>query len=204
MVISFNRMETRVMNIEFIIPSYNRPHHLMCCVSSIMAQTVPNWKIHIIGDGSDEGIFDKVLQYCNGDDRVKFTNLPMRYNDWGFTPRNIGVEQATEEWVVTTGEDNYYVCSFVEEFLSVVNEDTKFVYSDMIHNNFLYRYFDCQPVLTKIDVGCFMVKTELGKQMKYRTDDYGADGMYVEEYINKFCQEFNNVRKISQALYVHN
>lgn len=192
------------MNIEFVIPAYDRPDHLMCCVSSIMAQTSSNWKIHIIGDGAPEGRYDKVLKYCEGDDRIKFTNLPTRSNDYGHTPRNYGLEKATEEWVVTTGEDNFYVCSFVEEFLSIVNEDTKFVYCDMIHNRFLYKYFDCQPVLTKIDAGNFMVKTELGQQIKYRTDDYGADGMYVEEYIEKFCGEFGNVRKISQALYVHN
>lgn len=192
------------MNIEFIVPTYERTDHLMCCIASIMAQTVPNWTIHVIADGSPKELFSKVIKYCEDDKRIRFSFLGKRHNDWGHTLRNVGVQQAAEEWIVTTGEDNYYVCSFVEEFLSVIDQDTKFVYSDMIHNKFLYRYFDCSPKLTKIDAGNFAVRADLAKQMEYRTDDSGADGYYVEEYVDKFCQGFNNIKKISQALYVHN
>ena len=43
------------MKIEFIIPTYNRPHQLMGVISSIFSQTSPNWKIHVVADGVYDG-----------------------------------------------------------------------------------------------------------------------------------------------------
>ena len=36
--------------IEFIIPTYNRPHQLLTIIGSILSQNNPNWKIHIVAD----------------------------------------------------------------------------------------------------------------------------------------------------------
>lgn len=190
--------------IEFIIPTYNRPNHLMCTINSIISQRSDRWKIHVVADCPPEGTLDKIMNYFDGDERIKFTILPERYNDWGHTPRNYGLENATEEWVIMTGEDNYYMPVFVDHFLSVVTPKVNFVYCDMIHNwtNHQYYYVNCEPSMGKIDIGNFMVKRKLGQEIKLNSKIEQADGIFVEEYLKKYPD--GKIIKINKPLYVHN
>ena len=190
--------------IEFVIPTYNRVDHLMCLLNSLCAQTNDNWVAHVIADCPPQGTLDKVIKYFKGDDRFIFTILPDRYNDWGHTPRNIGLEMTKEDWVVMTGEDNYYTPVFVDEFLKVVTPNSHFIYCDMVHNwlNFDYIHLKSKPVMDFIDIGNFMSKTELAKQIKLDTTIAAADGKFVEEYLRKFPT--GTITHIKKLLYVHN
>lgn len=190
--------------IEFIIPTYRRTDHLMCIINSIYAQRSDRWKINVVADCPPEGQLDKVIKYFEGDDRIRFTITDKRYNDWGHTPRNIGVEMATEEWVVMTGEDNYYAPVFVDHFLNAVSDDTTFIFCDMIHNWLNYEYVHIKSALEygRIDIGNFASRTKYAKQVKLKTDIIHADFLFVDEYLRTFP---NGVAKyIPKPLYVHN
>lgn len=190
--------------IEFIIPTYQRTDHLMCIISSIRAQRSNKWKIHVVADCPPEGTLDKIIEYFKDDERIKFTILPERYNDWGHTPRNYGLEHATEDWVLMTGEDNYYAPVFVDNMLEVALPKVHFVYSNMIHNwtNFQYHAINCAPKWGQIDIGNFMVRREYAQQMKLDTTNEQADGKFVEEYLSRF--PLKSVAKVNKFLYVHN
>jgi glycosyltransferase involved in cell wall biosynthesis len=192
------------MKIDFVIPTYNRPDHLMCIISSIFAQTNPNWSIHVVGDSPPEGSLDKIMDYYKDSDKIKFTILPKRYNDWGHTPRNYGLHNSNEEWVVMTGEDNYYVPVFVDEFLSKVTEKSHFIYCDMVHNwvKQTYRCISSRPVYGLIDIGNFMTRTKFAKELSLDTTKLAADAIFVNDYLKKFPQ--GDIIHIEKALYVHN
>ena len=113
--------------IEFIIPTYNRPDHLMCLLNSLCAQRSDKWSAHVVADCPPEGTLDKIMNYFKDDKRIKFTILPERCNDWGHTPRNYGLKESTEEWTIMTGEDNYYVPTFVDNMLKM-GKDKHFVF----------------------------------------------------------------------------
>lgn len=190
--------------IEFIIPTYNRTDFLMCTINSIMAQRSDKWFIHVVADCPPEGTLDKIMNYFEGDERIKFTILPERYNDWGHTPRNYGLEHAKEDWVIMTGEDNYYTPVFVDHFLDAVTPKTHFVYCDMIHNwtNYQYHYIKCQPKWGSIDIGNFMVRRKNANQMRLDPKVEQADGLFVETYLQKFPD--GKVQYVPKPLYVHN
>jgi len=193
------------MYIEFIIPTYNRVNHLITLIGSLMAQSNPNWKAHIIADCPPEDIQNKikgVVDFFN-DKRIKLTILPERYNDWGHTPRQYGVNNSTEEWVLMTGEDNYYVPEFVDSML-VEGKNQHFVYCDMVHNWTDKQYISVKTKLNfgHIDIGCFMIKTNMAQKIKLRVNEEWADWYFVEEFVNKF--KHANVKKINKLLYVHN
>ena len=195
------------MKIEFIIPTYNRIDLLMTCISSIVGQTNPNWTIHVVADcppEEDQLRIANIAAYYESDDRIKFSVLDKRYNDWGHTPRNYGLQKATEEWVVMTGEDNYYVPTFVENFLSVVRDDVNFVFCDMVHNWVKDNYIPvkCDIEFGKIDIGNFMTRTLNSQKLKLNTGIEQADYMFVEQYLARFYE--GQIIKIDKILYVHN
>jgi glycosyltransferase involved in cell wall biosynthesis len=191
------------MKIEFIIPTYGRPNQLMGVISSIFSQTSSDWKIHVVADGMYDG-YEKVKNYFEGDERIKFTELDGPHKDWGHTPRNYGLQNATEEWVVMTGDDNYYMPVFVEDFLNLADKETHFIFCNMVHNwtNKQYIAINSIPKLGHIDIGNFMSRTDLAKNIKLDVSIEQSDGLFVEEYLRKYPSGI--VKKINKLLYIHN
>ena len=189
--------------IEFVIPTYNSPNKLLCILYSLITQTNPNWKAHVVIDNSSTLLFDKIIDFVK-DDRIKFTSINGPHNDLGHTPRNYGLETSSEEWIVMTGDDNYYIPTFVNEIYNVIEESTKFVYCDMIHNGYDYKHFNTHHSSHHIDIGNMIMRTNLAKQIKLDTTRLDADGVFCNDYISKFCKEENTIKKINKILYVHN
>jgi len=196
--------------IEFVIPTHKRVDLLIATISSIVAQTNPNWTIHVVADAPSEEIKERYLDiiafFDEYKDKIKFSTTQVRYNDWGHTPRNIGLQQATEEWVIMTGEDNYYAPTFVENFLSSVKgrDDVHFVFCNMVHNwvNDDYIPIQCEIEFGKIDIGNFMVRTFNGKKLELKTDIEQADYWFIEEYLARFPE--GKIIHVDKILYVHN
>jgi glycosyltransferase involved in cell wall biosynthesis len=194
--------------IEFIIPTYNRPYQLLTIIGSILSQTNPNWKIHVVADAVYPE-YENIKNFFSKNEKIKFSELSGPNNDWGHTPRIYGLENATEEWIVMSGDDNYYTPNFVELFLSKIDENTNFIYCDMLHNHDTfhtssYKYFESKPMTNFIDIGNFASRTEMAKKISFNRGSYGADGEFVESYINTFCTQKQNIKKINKALYIHN
>jgi glycosyltransferase involved in cell wall biosynthesis len=193
------------MKIEFIIPTYARVNHLITILGSLMAQSNPNWTAHVVADCPPDEIQDAmrtIVEFFN-DDRIKLTILPERYNDWGHTPRQYGLDNATEEWVCMTGEDNYYVPAFVDKMLAE-GENHHFLYCDMVHNwvNQLYIPIKCALEYGKIDIGNFICKTNMAKKIKLKKHIEQADWLFVQEFQKKY--KVAKFKKINGILYVHN
>jgi len=191
------------MKIEFVIPTWKRPNNLMVILSSLVAQTNPNWKAHVVIDGITNEYF-AVKEFFQPEDRIRFSHIQEGPSgDWGHTPRQYGLDNATEEWVVMTGDDNYYVPVFVDEMLKNCR-GTHFVYCNMVHNWVKNEYIplDSEPKVYKIDIGNFMVNTKYGKEVQLQKDKNEADGLYVEDFLKKFPGL--KPKKINKILYVHN
>jgi glycosyltransferase involved in cell wall biosynthesis len=190
--------------IEFIIPTYNRPDKLMVILMSLKVQTVNQWRVHVVADAIYDG-YQEVKDYFKNDDRFKFSELNGPHKDWGHTARNYGLEHLEEEWVVMSGDDNYYVPVFVETFLESIKfrNDVNFVHCNLVHNwvNNDYIPLVSAPRVNRIDIGNFMSKSEFSKQLRLDVTKANADGLFVEEYINKFK---GNIIHIEKFLYVHN
>jgi glycosyltransferase involved in cell wall biosynthesis len=193
------------MKIEFIIPTYNRVSHLITMLGSLQSQSNPNWTAHVVADCPEEDVQEtmKTIVAFFNDPRIKLTILPERHNDWGHTPRQHGLDNATEEWVIMTGEDNYYV----PEFVDIMLEESKnhhFVYCDLVHNWINRDYI---PILSKlqlgkIDIGSFMTKTNMAQKIKLKKDYEWADWFFVQDFQNKY--KIAKYKKVNKILYVHN
>ncbi|HOS17554.1 MAG TPA: glycosyltransferase family A protein, partial [Bacteroidales bacterium] len=95
------------MKLEFIIPTYKRINNLCTLLYSLKSQTSNDWTAQVISDNTPEEIIRPVINHFSEDSRINFNVLSKRYNDWGHTPRNVGLNHSKEELLVMTGEDNY-------------------------------------------------------------------------------------------------
>lgn len=201
-------------NVEFIIPAYDMPSQLMMCVGSIMSQTANNWKVTVVCDGEFKGL-NKILQYFEGEDKIRFHVMEGGpHNDWGHTPRKWGLENATEEWVIMTGHDNYYFPPFLDAFNKAIDDKTHFVFCDMYHNyaDYVYETSQLRKVvfpngswrMEGLDIGAFASRREMAVQIPFNTELHWADGLFAAMYWEKFCKESGSIKHIPKGYYVHN
>lgn len=190
------------MTVEFIIPTYNRNNELRVILSSLVAQTDKEWTANVVVDDSEASTYYSIVSQFYGDKRIKFTYVPDGPSkDFGHTPRELGKQASTADYIIMTGDDNYYVPTFVAELKKELKGSPGMVYWDMVHSSFDYQYFKCSPANGQIDIGAFAVKTELAKQIKLGSG-YAADGEFVEDFKKKFRDY--HIFKINKVLYVHN
>jgi len=186
--------------VGFILPTFNREAPLKSALASLMTQTNPNWKATVIIDSIEEMPAESIVKSFR-DKRITFSYTGKRYNDFGHTPREIGKQASTADYVVMGGDDNYYCPTTVQDIINVTQDNPGLVYWDMVHSHYDYHFFECQPWMNQIDIGAFATRTDIAKQIKLKTS-YAADGEFIEEFKVRFPNE--RMTKIKKVLFVHN
>lgn len=192
------------MILEFIIPTYDRIDNLNGALFSLINQTNKNWIAHVVVDNKYSPMHDDIVNRFEKENRIKFSFIDGPHKDFGHTPRNYGLKNSSSDWVVMTGDDNYYVPSFVDEVMKAIDSNVRFVYCDMIHNGYDYKMFECHHSSHHIDIGNMVMRTDLAKDFELKTNKIDADGIFCNDYINEHCKKEENVKKINKILYVHN
>lgn len=218
--------------VEFIIPTYDRIYPLKSMLSSLMAQTDGDWSANVvIDDVKNDEITNLIKEFK--DNRIYFTFAGKRYNDFGHTPREIGKNMSIAEYIILTGDDNYYTPNFVEELKKNSKNNPIMIYWDMVHNHkhyatdSHYSYWKTLLVNCGIDMGSFATKGNVLKKYTLENNNFCADGKLVENILNdnssnypiymniinqmvkekdfsKPIIDIDNVARIDKVLYVHN
>lgn len=188
------------MLVDIIIPTYSRKEPLKSMIASIIAQTDDDWGIHVVIDNPDETFADSIIQSFD-DNRIRKTHMDKRYNDWGHTLREYGKQSSPADYILMTGDDNYYTPNFVHEIREAAKSKPGMIYWDMVHSHYEYSYFKCELHTHQIDMGAFATRSDLAKQIKLKTN-FAADGDYVEDYKKTFA--FVETQKIDKILFIHN
>jgi hypothetical protein len=144
-------------------------------------------------------------------DKIDYLFTDHRYNDYGHTLRNIGIQNLNTEYVLITNDDNYYCPIFLERMLDEVKRhDGDIVMCDMIHSHNMpggrqqapYQFFETAPRRYSVDIGCFITKSELAKKVGFRDKTYTGDATYFEDLVGS--KENVKIVKINQVMFVHN
>lgn len=188
--------------VEFILPTFNRIDPLRMALSSLLAQTDPDWTAHVLIDGH-EAISSEGLIESFKDSRIRYTRTENRQNYWGHPLREKGKNESSAQYVVMTGDDNYYTPNTVSEIRKVVESESSpgLIYWDMIHSHYGYTFFETRLGIGYIDIGAYATRTDLAKQTSLGVK-FHSDGEYVHSLQDKFPAE--KTYKIKQVLYVHN
>lgn len=201
-----------IPKISIIVVAYKRYKEIAVLIHSFLAQTVQDFKLHIIHDGYD-GRMDKLLkpykkQYPH---LIDYEFTKHRYNDYGHSLRDIGIQKATGDYILLTNDDNYYCPKFVEYMNAALKEEqADVVLFDMIHSHSNpggraqppYCFFETAPQRFSVDIGCFIVRTPLAKQVGFRDKTHDGDATYFEDIMGLVPTP--HLIKVPRVLLVHN
>lgn len=186
--------------VSVICSAYQRPRQIEVLLHCFLCQTYTDWEIHVMHDSVSEEI-RKIVTGFN-DKRIFYHESEIRYNDFGHTLREQGLNFVTGDYLMWTNDDNYYVPVFLERMLNNIQSgDYDFVYCDMVHSHEDYHVLVTQPAFCKIDMGAFIVKTSIAQEVRFPDRDFCADGKFVERVM---ALEGIRTVKVEQILFVHN
>jgi hypothetical protein len=174
-------------------------------VNSFLVQTCPEWKIYIIHDGPMPKEVKKIIEQFKNDKRISFMETAKRTGYWGHKNRNMILQilpDNTNDFVLITNDDNYYVPVFVEEITKVIRPDTGMIHWDMIHSN--YEFFPTRVGMGTIDMGSFIVRLPLAKKVGFIHTGIEADCQYAMECLEECKKENLSELHVPKILFVHN
>lgn len=90
--------------ISVIIPVYNVEKYLSTCLDSVLTQSMIDFEVLLINDGSTDGSADICDQYSNKDNRVKVYH---KENSGPSSARNFGIQKALGEYIMFIDADDY-------------------------------------------------------------------------------------------------
>lgn len=106
--------------ISVVVPIYNVEKYLRQCIDSILAQTVSDYEIILVDDGSPDSSGMICDEYAEKHDNIKAFH---KVNGGLSDARNFGLSKAQGEYVLFIDSDDYYgESTFFEKLIAVFEE----------------------------------------------------------------------------------
>jgi hypothetical protein len=192
--------------IHVICTSYERPIPLRILIDCFMTQTSDRWMLHIVHDGkAPKSIKDIVSSY--DDSRISFKETSSRREKWGHPNRRDALNEIlcrSDDYILITNDDNYYVPTFVEKMLSSVDVVTGMVVCDMLHSYLGYAPMQSHIRENAIDMGSFIVRADIAKKVGFAHDHFSADGRYAVDCFTYIKKNNYTAKFHRNPLFVHN
>lgn len=112
-------MQSSLPLISVIIPAYNTQDYLPHCLDSLLCQTLPDFELLLIDDGSTDGTAAVADRYAEDDNRVKVIR---KENGGVSSARNRGLEVARGEFITFVDSDDTVLPTYLEKLHAALCE----------------------------------------------------------------------------------
>lgn len=104
--------------VSVVIPAFRAAHTIQRCVESVLVQTATPHDVVVVDDGSPDG--DQLAAII--DSFGSPVRLVKKANGGASSARNLGIEQATSEWVAFLDADDYWERTKLERQLGIAKQ----------------------------------------------------------------------------------
>ncbi len=111
-------MSSNKRKISIITPTYNSSKFIRRTIDGVLAQTYKNWEFLLIDDHSKDNTAQIINGYIKNDPRIKLLSTPQNSGGPGL-PKNIGIRNATGEYVAFLDHDDEWLPEKLEKQLKV-------------------------------------------------------------------------------------
>jgi glycosyltransferase involved in cell wall biosynthesis len=202
-------MEEQSPRLTIVVTTYEQKLALDCLLKSLTCQTLQNFKVLVIHDGPGVGTRDVVSVYLQTyPKKFEYLETEKRFNDFGHSLRQIGIDITNTEFVLLTNGDNYYAPRFVEFMFEAIDRyGLDVVLCDMVHSHHYpgqpsYFFLRTRPFRNCVDIGCFLARAAMAKKAGFRDRSFSADATYFEDLLDTSGPVV--VGKVDKVLMVHN
>ncbi len=114
------------MKLSIIVPVYNTSKYLKECLNSLLKQTIKDYEIIVIDDGSTDNSLDIIKEFNKKHPKIlKYKSIP---NKGVSNARNIGLSMAQGEYIGFVDSDDYVSNSmFLKLYNKAINENADIV-----------------------------------------------------------------------------
>lgn len=95
-------------SVTILIPTFNHADTLTVSLESVLAQTVEDYEVFVIGDGVPERTREIMAEFCQRDARIRFFDHPKGLRH-GEQYRHAALQQATGQFVCYLGDDDLWL-----------------------------------------------------------------------------------------------
>ena len=106
--------------VSVIVPVYNVENYLEECVNSILNQTYENLEIILVDDGSTDNCPQICDDWAKKDKRIKVIH---KANGGVSSARNVGLDNATGEYIGFVDSDDYIDITMYEKMLKLLKKE---------------------------------------------------------------------------------
>jgi glycosyltransferase involved in cell wall biosynthesis len=103
---------------SIILPTYNRAHLISTAIESVIAQSVTDWELIVIDDGSTDNTKEVVFSFK--DSRIMYG---YQENKGKSIARNAGLHNARGIWICFLDSDDWYLEDHLEAFEEAMKEN---------------------------------------------------------------------------------
>lgn len=121
------------MKISFITASYNYEQYIGETIKSVIDQTVKDWEMIIVDDGSKDKSVNLIHKFCKKDKRIKLFRHKGGVNK-GLAPTlQLGLEKASGDWIVFLESDDTIEPNYLEEKIKIIKDypSVKFIFNNI-------------------------------------------------------------------------
>lgn len=102
---------------SIIIPLYNKSAYIEKAIDSVLGQTLNEFELIVVNDGSTDDGLEKVLHYT--DNRIRLIN---QQNSGVSTARNTGVKAAKYDYIAFLDADDWWEPTYLEEMKKLIED----------------------------------------------------------------------------------
>lgn len=108
--------------VSVIIPMYNCERYIKKCLDSLLEQSVSEYEVIIVNDGSTDGSEKLVSDYiCTH--RASYFRLISKTNGGISSARNVGIENANGKWLTFVDADDWVESDYLKSMLEPVEKE---------------------------------------------------------------------------------
>lgn len=135
--------------ISIVIPLYNVAQYVAACLDSCQAQTLQDWEVLIVNDGSSDESGSIAAEYARQDLRIRYFE---QENQGAVVARNVGIHHASGQWITFLDADD-----------RLTPDALQLLYNGVCLNN------------SDISVGTFAICDEAGKVVRKKSAQYEGE-----------------------------
>lgn len=118
------------MKVSIIVPVFNAEKYLRECIESVIAQTLGDYELILVNDGSTDSSAAICDEYSSLDSRIQVFHKP---NDGPASAKNFGMERAQGEYIIFLNADDFWTNKDCLDTLVNIADSTK---ADIVKGEF--------------------------------------------------------------------